>query len=97
MTLLALGVAGYTSMAAWNPDAIDFIARRDGFLRQSLIVHALAGSVALALGPFQFLSRLRNRHRRVHRASGWVYLLCILISGLTGLWLAFFTPGGPPV
>ncbi|MDQ2068792.1 DUF2306 domain-containing protein [Natronospira bacteriovora] len=81
-------------MAAWSPDTIDFIARRDGFLRQSLIVHALAGTVALALGPFQFLSRLRNRYPRLHRISGRVYLLCILISGLTGLWLAFFTPGG---
>jgi len=96
MTLLALGVAGYTSMALWNPDAIPFIASRDGTLRQALIVHAAAGTLALALGPFQFVKRVRLRQPAWHRASGRVYLACILVSGLTGLWLAFYTRGGLP-
>jgi hypothetical protein len=94
MLALALGVAGYASMALWHPDGIDFVARRSGWLRLALIVHGLSGALALMLGPFQFLADWRRRWPRVHRWSGRVYLACILISGLTGLWLAFHTPGG---
>jgi hypothetical protein len=94
MLLLALGVAGYASMVLWHPDGIDFIARRSGWLRLALIVHGLSGALALVLGPFQFLAGWRRRWPRAHRWSGRVYLVCILISGLTGLWLAFHTPGG---
>ena len=94
MTLLALGVAVYGSMALWNPDAIDFVANREGTLRLALIVHGAVGALALALGPFQFVERLRRTRAVWHRASGRLYLFCILIGGLTGLWLAFYTPGG---
>jgi len=94
MTLLAVGVAGYSSMAWWSPDTIGFVRVRDGFLRQLLIAHALTGLVALAIGPFQFLPRLRGSRPVLHRMLGRVYLTAILFSGLSGLWLAFHTTGG---
>ena len=96
MTLLALGVAAYASMALWNPDEIDFVANRDGVLRTALIVHGAVGASALAIGPVQFVGRLRTGWPQVHRVAGRVYLSCILVSGGTGLWLAFHTPGGLP-
>lgn len=96
MTILALVVATYGSMALWNPDAIDFIANREGLLRTALIVHGAVGALALLLGPFQFVGWLRLTRPRWHRVSGRTYLTCILVSGLTGLWLAFYTPGGLP-
>lgn len=96
MTLLALGVAGYASMALWNPDAIDFIANRDGLLRHFLIVHGAVSAIALAIGPFQFFETLRKKRPLLHRVSGRIYLGSILVGGLTGLWLAFYTPGGLP-
>lgn len=94
MLLLALGVAGYASMAVWSPDTIDFIANREGGLRAALIVHGAVGALALALGPAQFVERWRLAWPRWHRVSGRVYLTCILISGVTGMWLAFHTTGG---
>lgn len=96
MTLSALGVAGYASMALWNPDAIDFIANREGFLRSMLITHGAVGALALAIGPYQFVEWFRRKKPLWHRVTGRFYLSCILISGLTGLWLAFYTPGGLP-
>ncbi|MCA1798066.1 MAG: DUF2306 domain-containing protein [Xanthomonadaceae bacterium] len=96
MAALALGVAAYASMALWNPNAIDFIANREGFLRSALIIHGAVGTLALALGPFQFVKRLRQIRPQFHRISGRIYLTCILISGVTGLWLSFYTPGGLP-
>ena len=96
MAILALGVAAYASMALWDPNAIDFIANREGVLRTALIVHGAVGALALALGPFQFVGWLRRTRPQWHRVSGRTYLTCILISGVTGLWLAFYTPGGLP-
>lgn len=94
MALLALGVAGYGSLALWNPNAIEFIANREGALRIALIVHGAVGALALALGPFQFVARVRRHWPRWHRLIGRIYLGCVLTSGVTGLWLAFYTPGG---
>lgn len=96
MTLLALGVAGYGSMVLWNADAIGFMANRECLLRIALVVHGTGGALALALGPFQFVEGLRRRLASWHRASGRLYLACILVAGTTGLWLAFHTPGGVP-
>lgn len=96
MTLLALGVAAYASMAFWNPDGIEFIANREGGLRTALIVHGAVSAGALALGPFQFVERLRRSRPLLHRLGGRIYLLCVLVGGVSGLWLAFHTPGGLP-
>ena len=96
MTVLALGVAVYGSMVLWNPDAVPFVSAREGTLRFTLIAHGVAGSLALALGPFQFLGRLRHAYPQIHRWMGRAYLLFVLTSGLTGIWLAFFTRGGVP-
>lgn len=43
------------------------------------VVHALSGGVALLTGPLQFNPRIR-RHRWVHRAGGFAYVI--------GVWLA---------
>lgn len=96
MTVLALGVAGYASLAIWSPDTIDFIAAREGRLRQVLILHAVTGLAALTIGPFQLAASIRNRWPRLHRISGRVYLGSIAVSGTTGFWLAFYTVGGLP-
>ena len=96
MVTLALSVSAYASMALWNPNAIDFIANREGALRSALIIHGAVGALALALGPFQFVEKLRRTRPQFHRVSGRIYLTCILISGVSGLWLAFYTPGGLP-
>jgi len=61
-----------------------------------LFPHLLGGSVALILGPFQFWPRIRNRHRKLHRVSGRIYLLSILVGGIAGYALAL-TSGIAPV
>lgn len=51
---------------------------------------------ALALGPFQFSSRLRRARPRLHRWCGRVYLGAgVLVGGLAGLFIAFHAFGGP--
>ncbi len=56
-------------------------------VRWWLLVHALAGLSALLIGPFQFSSRFRQRHLRIHRIMGRCYLGAIAISAPMGMYL----------
>jgi uncharacterized membrane protein len=50
--------------------------------------HTLGGAIATMIGPFQFLGSLRRRHRRVHAWLGRLYLSCVGLSALAGLYLS---------
>ncbi|MGW6917148.1 DUF2306 domain-containing protein [Kitasatospora sp. NPDC054939] len=52
-----------------------------------LVVHVGGGLVALTLGPWQFRTALRRRPR-LHRVLGRVYVLAVLVTGVSGLVLA---------
>lgn len=45
-------------------------------------LHIIGGPLALALAPFQLSESLRRRYTRLHRLSGYVYGLAILLAGL---------------
>ena len=96
---LAIGVALYAAVAyglfplgaGVHPDMkLTFQAHAAG-----IYVHIFASIVALALGPFQFSDRLRQKRPALHRWSGRLYLLIgVLIGGLSGLYMAQFAFGG---
>jgi uncharacterized membrane protein len=97
--VLAFGVVGYAAFvyavlplgAVVEPDVrAAFLAHPVG-----IYMHVTAASVALALGPFQFSSRLRNNHRSVHRWIGRVYLgIGVLVGGMAALYISQFAFGG---
>lgn len=60
----------------------------------SLYIHIVPSVIAMALGPFQFLPNLRARRPRLHRWMGRIYLVSILIGGISGLYMAQFATGG---
>jgi uncharacterized membrane protein len=61
------------------------------------MTHVFAAMLALLLGPFQFMSRLRAQQPMLHRWMGRVYLGGgVLIGGLAGLYMSFFAYGGLP-
>src|SRR5271168_3621520 len=45
--------------------------------RQLLIPHTICGIVALLAGPLQFSSRLRQRHLKLHRVLGRMYVISV--------------------
>ena len=51
-------------------------------------MHVLSGMLALLIGPFQFVRRLRRRFVRVHRFMGATYVASATALGVTGLILA---------
>jgi uncharacterized membrane protein len=59
-----------------------------------LIPHAFFAGIALFLGIFQFSNRLRAKHLKVHRALGYIYTVCAVIGGPTGILMSIKL--GPP-
>jgi uncharacterized membrane protein len=63
--------------------------------RQLLIPHTLAGIFALLIGPVNFSSRIRQRHRTLHRVLGRIYVASVFVGSFTGIALAWGRPGLP--
>ena len=56
--------------------------------------HVVGATIALALVPFQFWTRLRMRRLTLHRWLGRRYAVAILLGGISGVWLAMTTQAG---
>jgi len=56
--------------------------------------HGIAAIAALVIGPAQFIPAIRRRWPRAHRISGRVYLVGILIGGLSGFYMGAIAFGG---
>jgi uncharacterized membrane protein len=55
---------------------------------RALIVHAVSASLALLLGPWQFLPGFRQRHLQLHRLIGRTYALSLLTAAVSAIWIA---------
>ena len=60
----------------------------------SIAVHAIPSSLALLIGPFQFVTRLRVRYPKVHRVAGQVYMVCVVLGSIAALFAATFSVSG---
>jgi len=48
-------------------------------------VHIIFGGIALTLGPFQFIDRIRRNHPAVHRMIGRGYVISVLVGSSAAL------------
>ena len=62
--------------------------------REWLLVHIIAGGLALLLGPLQLWLGLNRREVLLHRILGGAYVLGVLVSGSSALYLARHTDFG---
>ena len=88
----ALGVYGLMPLGALlHPDMrATFQAHPIG-----IYAHVFASVIALALGPFQFSSRLRASQIQLHRWCGRAYLgVGVCVGGLAGLYMSLHAFGG---
>lgn len=60
----------------------------------AFMLHISAAPVALLIGGFQFIPGLRMRFPAIHRIMGRIYVLAVLIGGISGLVLAFGNENG---
>jgi uncharacterized membrane protein len=85
---------GYLTL---NPEDFSFAEQKAVYLAHHaiLLVHIVASMLAILIGPFQFLLRIRKgRLLKFHRWLGRAYLLSVLAGGLSGLYMAQFAYGG---
>ncbi len=57
-------------------------------------LHIFLGLLAILIGPFQFIKKIRNTNKTSHKVIGYVYTSSVLFSGLAGLIIAQFAMGG---
>jgi len=87
-TLVLAGVIGSFNppgMAKGSP-AFDAEFGRHPLLT---LIHILPGALFMILGPLQFMPGIRDRHLRLHRLSGRIYIASAYIVGISALIMSF--------
>lgn len=102
--LSSLAISGYfvgqyatgtlQSLAANHVGLAANYADRGLFLLIAFYSHIVFAGLALAIGPFSFVQRIRDRHPRVHRLLGRVYVVCVLLGAVAGLIMATVNTAG---
>lgn len=100
MALLAL-LVGLVSLRFLSVPLTGTWPRLDPDIRQAIasipvsaLLHLVVAPLALIVGPVQFLPRLRERHRGLHRTLGKIYVAACVAAGIGGLVMAFHASGG---
>ena len=57
-------------------------------------VHIGLGGIALLTGWSQFSSKFRQKWLNWHRNLGKIYVMAVLLSGIAGLYIAYYATGG---
>jgi hypothetical protein len=97
---LAVGVGFYPLAYLFSDMRGGLLGTKPATLLQNSVwkaffyTHISLGGVALLTGWSQFLPRFRARHLDLHRTLGKIYVAAVMISGLAGLYVAFFATGG---
>lgn len=61
----------------------------------ALTAHVTFAIIALAIGPFQFLNRVRVKNPSLHRRLGTLYVITCICGAIAGFALALGTTAGP--
>jgi uncharacterized membrane protein len=65
--------------------------------RYRLVPHALFGTLALLIGPLQFSTRLRQKHLKLHRVLGRVYVVSVFLAAAMAFAIAWGRPLMPAI
>ncbi|WP_103070711.1 DUF2306 domain-containing protein [Aquimarina sediminis] len=60
----------------------------------SFYSHIIPGGIALLIGWIQFNDNIRSSKPKLHKTIGKIYVLTVLISGISGIYIGFFATGG---
>jgi hypothetical protein len=100
LIFFAIGIGVYPAMYLLVDMGQGLLASKPPEVLQSKVwntafyLHIIFGGVSLLLGWSQFLKKFRNRNLSFHRTLGKSYLISVAVSGLCGLYIAFFATGG---
>ena len=90
MVLACVAIVVYASRYLTFDPEVYFPEQREPYLQHEFALggHVLGGILALLIGPFQFVGRLRRRFVPMHRFMGATYVASATALGVTGLILA---------
>ena len=71
-----------------------FGSKLSAFWYMMLFIHITTSIVALVIGPFTLSTKFRERNINRHRIAGRIYMVGILLGGVSGLYLSFYATGG---
>jgi uncharacterized membrane protein len=94
---LCVGVGGYALfLVATGFAYVPSNVKGNGFPSPlGLELHIAASALAILLGPWQFVRRLRARRPAIHRWVGRSYVLACVVGGIAGGSIALFSQAGP--
>ncbi|CKE95344.1 DUF2306 domain-containing protein [Bacillus paranthracis] len=102
-TCFALLVSGYIVVQYFIMDGFQtglvkaklmFGSKLSEFWYSMLLTHITTSIVALVIGPFTLSTKFRERNINRHRIMGRIYMVGILLGGISGLYLSFYATGG---
>ncbi|PEY85135.1 hypothetical protein CN353_30130 [Bacillus cereus] len=102
-TFFALLVSGYIVVQYSIMDGFQtglvkaklmFGSKLSDFWYSMLFIHITTSIVALVIGPFTLSTKFRDRNINRHRIVGRIYMVGILLGGVSGLYLSFYATGG---
>ncbi|HEX6279776.1 MAG TPA: DUF2306 domain-containing protein [Pyrinomonadaceae bacterium] len=99
MVLASVAIA-LTSFRYLSFEPIGLITDKAAELRSSALwltafyLHIGPGALALLVGGFQFIGKLRDKFTAVHRTVGKIYVVSVFVSATAGFGIAIFAEGG---
>ncbi|MGN7198507.1 DUF2306 domain-containing protein, partial [Bacillus mycoides] len=70
------------------------VSKLSSFWYIMLFIHITTSIVALIIGPFTLSTKFRGKNINRHRIFGRIYMVGILLGGVSGLYLSFYAMGG---
>ncbi len=111
MTLQSLGKKGFWLFLMLSATAISLLSLRfllpnpphvapeilENYInhKTAFLAHVTGSLTALLIGPWQFVTSLRAKFPKLHRWSGRVYMIAVLIGGIGGFFIAWSSEYGP--
>ncbi len=96
VVVLSTAVVGYAGMLIASAFRLvpDVVAANRFPSALGLRIHIVGASLAMLVGPWQFVRPLRRRWPRVHRVLGWTYVIAVFVGSLAGGAIALFSASG---
>lgn len=79
----------YTFLGSKSPEILHNLIWRIVFF-----AHIIFGGISLFIGWRQFGSKFRNKYIRIHRSIGRLYVVSVLVSSVSAVYMGFYANGG---
>ncbi|WP_294272362.1 DUF2306 domain-containing protein [uncultured Chryseobacterium sp.] len=100
MCIFALLVGAYPLLYAFVESKYTFLSSKSPEILHSVIwkiaffAHIIFGGLALFIGWRQFGPSFRSRYIALHRAIGKIYVIAVIISSVSAVYMGFYANGG---